>query len=74
MDYVHVPLLAPTQELLDRYKKKGGRCSEYEHDFLELIRLGNIERMFREKQSRKLVCFAVKKNRNIVIDGLLQSI
>jgi uncharacterized protein (DUF488 family) len=43
MDYVHVPLLAPTQELLDRYKKKGGQWSEYEHDFLELIRLRQIE-------------------------------
>jgi uncharacterized protein (DUF488 family) len=43
MDYVHVPLLAPTQELLDRYKKKGGQWSDYERDFLELMKSRQIE-------------------------------
>lgn len=43
MDYVHVPLLAPTQELLDRYKKKGGQWSEYERNFLDLMRSRQIE-------------------------------
>lgn len=43
MDYVHLPLLAPTQELLDRYKKKGGQWSEYERDFLDLMRSRQIE-------------------------------
>jgi uncharacterized protein (DUF488 family) len=41
--YVHVPLLAPTQPLLDSYKKRGGRWSEYEHDFLELMKERKIE-------------------------------
>lgn len=43
MDYVHVPLLAPTQELLDRYKKKGGPWSEYERDFGGLMKSRQIE-------------------------------
>jgi uncharacterized protein (DUF488 family) len=43
MDYVHVPLLAPTQELLDRYKKNGGQWSDYERDFLELMKSRQIE-------------------------------
>jgi uncharacterized protein (DUF488 family) len=41
--YVHAPLLAPTQHLLDSYKKRGGRWSEYEHGFLELMKERKIE-------------------------------
>jgi uncharacterized protein (DUF488 family) len=36
-DYVHQPLLAPTQEMLDSYKKEKGSWSEYETAFIELI-------------------------------------
>ena len=36
-EYVHEPLLAPTQGLLDNYKKAGGPWSEYEHKFLDLM-------------------------------------
>ena len=43
MDYVHVPLLAPTQDLLDAYKKRRGEWSEYEREFLELMRSRRIE-------------------------------
>jgi len=43
MDYVHVPLLAPTQDLLDGYKKKGGQWLNYERDFLELMKSRQIE-------------------------------
>jgi uncharacterized protein (DUF488 family) len=38
VDYVHVPELAPTQELLDAYKKAHGSWSTYERGFLELMR------------------------------------
>jgi len=41
--YIHVPLLAPTQALLDSYKKHGGRWNEYEHGFLELMKERRIE-------------------------------
>ena len=44
IEYVHVTDLAPTQELLDRYKKEGGDWSAYERDFLLLIANRLVER------------------------------
>lgn len=43
IDYVHVPELAPTQEMLDQYKKRKGDWSEYERDFNALIASREIE-------------------------------
>lgn len=45
MDYVHVPALAPTQEMLDGYKKNKGDWSVYEREFLDLLRRRGIERI-----------------------------
>jgi len=42
-EYVHQPLLAPTQEILDAYKKKGGSWQEYEKRFLSLLKERKIE-------------------------------
>lgn len=44
MQYVHLPLLAPTQEMLDEYKKNGGDWSTYEARFLDLMEKRKIER------------------------------
>jgi uncharacterized protein (DUF488 family) len=44
MAYVHVPLLAPTQDLLDADKKGRGQWSDYERDFLELMKSREIEK------------------------------
>ena len=41
--YSHVPLLAPTQPLLDSYKKEGGSWIEYEQKFLQLMADRQIE-------------------------------
>ena len=42
--YEHEPLLAPSQEILDSYKKKGAMpWSEYEERFLALMRQRAIE-------------------------------
>ena len=41
--YLHEPLLAPTQKMLDRYKKHGGRWAEYEAEFLDLMAVRRIE-------------------------------
>jgi len=38
MDYVHVEQLAPTQEILDAFKKEKGDWGEYERRFLALMR------------------------------------
>lgn len=43
LDYVHLPELAPTQEMLDAYKKKGGDWPSYEVRFLELMQQRRIE-------------------------------
>jgi uncharacterized protein (DUF488 family) len=43
MDYVHLPELAPTQEILDEYKKRKGDWGVYERDFLSLMRERRIE-------------------------------
>jgi uncharacterized protein (DUF488 family) len=43
IDYVHVPELAPTKELLDAYKKFKGDWSTYEKEFLELMERRRIE-------------------------------
>jgi len=41
--YEHEPLLAPTQEMLDGYKKRKGNWDEYAEAFLILMRSRNIE-------------------------------
>lgn len=43
VDYVHVPELAPTQEILDAYKKHGGAWSVYEAEFLNLMERRRID-------------------------------
>ena len=43
MDYVYLPDLAPTQDILDKYKKNKGDWNVYEQEFLELMRQRRIE-------------------------------
>jgi uncharacterized protein (DUF488 family) len=43
MDYVHTPDLAPTQEMLDEYKKLKGDWQTYEKRFLDLMEKRKIE-------------------------------
>jgi uncharacterized protein (DUF488 family) len=43
IEYVHRPDLAPTQEMLDAYKKHKGQWSTYERQFLELMKDRRIE-------------------------------
>ena len=42
-EYEHQPLLAPTQEMLDAYKKRKGDWAAYERDFFALMRERGIE-------------------------------
>lgn len=44
VEYVHLPVLAPTQELLDAYKKDGGDWATYQSRFLDLLAERRIER------------------------------
>jgi uncharacterized protein (DUF488 family) len=52
IEYVHIPELAPTSDILDPYKKqKNGDWPLYERQFLDLIRSRRIE----ETMSRDLL-------------------
>jgi uncharacterized protein (DUF488 family) len=42
-EYEHEPLLAPTQQMLDAYKKHKGDWADYEREFLALMQARNIE-------------------------------
>lgn len=43
IDYLHMPELAPTQEMLDTYKKLKGEWAVYERDFLTLMERRHVE-------------------------------
>jgi len=43
MDYVHLPELAPTKDILDAYKKHKGDWGVYEEQFFDLMRKREIE-------------------------------
>jgi uncharacterized protein (DUF488 family) len=43
IDYEHLPELAPTQSLLDEYKKHGGDWPRYEREFLQLMAERRVE-------------------------------
>ena len=51
MEYVHLPDLAPTREMLDDYKKRRGDWKTYEARFLELMQ----ERRIEENVPREIV-------------------
>jgi len=42
IDYVHLKSLAPSQDMLDLYKKQKGSWSEYERAFLDLMESRHI--------------------------------
>src|SRR5437660_8258968 len=43
IEYVHATDLAPTQDILDAYKKQNGDWALYERKFLDLMRSRRIE-------------------------------
>lgn len=43
IDYLHLPELAPTKEILDAYKKKDGDWPTYEAKFLALMAARRVE-------------------------------
>ena len=43
VEYVHLPILAPTREMLDDYKKRDDDWATYETRFLDLMRRRRIE-------------------------------
>jgi uncharacterized protein (DUF488 family) len=43
LDYIHLPSLAPTKDILDAYKKNSGDWGVYEKQFLALMAARRIE-------------------------------
>lgn len=43
IDYVHLPILAPSKEMLDAFKRRGGEWTDYERRFLDLMARRRIE-------------------------------
>jgi len=50
-EYVHEPMLAPTQQMLDNYKKRKGPWEEYERGFLALM----MERRIEDKLNKSIL-------------------
>ena len=69
IEYVHLPDLAPTKEMLDEYRKRGGDWETYEARFLDLMRRRRIEKSIPRKSSRKAACCAARTNPTTVIGG-----
>jgi uncharacterized protein (DUF488 family) len=51
--YEHEPLLAPTQEMLDSYKKKKGSWDDYTEAYLSLIRSRKVETALAKESFQK---------------------
>lgn len=49
LGYEHVPKLAPTQDILDEFKKNGGAWNVYENKFLDLMAKRHIEDIDRQQ-------------------------
>ena len=49
VDYVQMKQLAPSQDMLDKYKKHKGSWAEYEQDFISLIRTRKIENLQKDE-------------------------
>ena len=52
-EYEHEPLLAPTQDILDAYKKKKGDWEIYTEAYLSLIRSRKVESAISKESFRK---------------------
>lgn len=65
MDYLHIPDLAPTQDMLEDYKKKKNDWQVYERQFLELMHSRRIEEKFPREMldGGCLLCSEEKPNR-----------
>ena len=61
--YEHEPLLAPTQEMLDAYKKQKGSWDAYSETYLALIRSRKVESVLsRESFQKKTVLLCSEPN------------
>lgn len=75
MSYSHVTSLAPTQPMLDAFKKHGGDWNVYESEFLDLMRERRVEEAIRPEvlDNAVLLCSEEKPHqchRRLVVEYL----
>lgn len=76
IEYLHLPELAPSQELLDRYKKHGGSWEEYEAGFAQLMDERDAYGQFDRRLLDERPCFLCSEatpehcHRRLVAEGL----
>lgn len=58
IEYLHLPILAPTKEMLDAYKKHKGSWALYEKEFLDLMQARRVEKALSDEmlESGCLLC------------------
>ena len=73
IDYVHVPDLAPTPELLDAFKKHRGTWQEYEDGFLDLMARRRVEKAIDPEllEDACLLCSHLRQASPPVLEGPL---
>ncbi len=62
IEYRHEPRLAPTQEMLDAYKKRKGSWQAYEREFNKLMATRAIEQIM-SQESMDLACLLCSEKR-----------
>ena len=62
MDYLHLPSLAPTKEMLDAYKKKRGSWEAYERAFIDLMVARKIENEI-ERETLRDACLLCSEDK-----------
>ncbi len=74
MDYIHLPRLAPTGEMLDAYRKEHKSWEVYEREFLALIEERRIAKTDVKRVVDNSVLLCSETSPSIVIVGWLSSI
>ena len=69
MDYLHMPELAPTREMLDAFRKGHRHWPTYEREFLASWSRGASRRPSRRKRSPTPCCCAARTRRSGAIGG-----
>ena len=69
MDYIHLPVLAPTQEMLDQYRKRRGDWSAYERQFIDLMKQRRVEDTVPRERWPRVACSVARTSRTIATGG-----
>jgi len=69
--YLHLPTLAPTQAMLDGYKKAKGGWEAYEHQFLALMAERQVERAVSREQLAG-ACLLLREHARVSREGKLE--